>query len=283
VPLVRLLPERFHRLAREVTTFGVVGLVNTALDFAVFNGLLFLGLLKANVVSTIVATTSSYLMNRHWTYRDRPKTALRREYTLFFAFNVIGLGIQEAVLFLAKYGLGFHEADSKIQLNLFKCVGVAVAMVFRFWAYRNFVFKSEPAGAGQDPALDPALTTDPILAADPAFVAESALAAETALAGQSAPTAESAPTTQSALAAQSATVAEPVAATDPAIVADPVPAARPAGTVPAQRRPGGDEFEVLTAPLETELGPDLELELASDLEWAGELDGNRPSGGAARP
>ena len=27
----------------------------------------------------IVATISAYLMNRHWTYNDRPKSAMRRE------------------------------------------------------------------------------------------------------------------------------------------------------------------------------------------------------------
>ena len=38
----------------------------------------------------MVATITSYLMNRQWTYRDRPKSALRREIHLFFLFNAIG-------------------------------------------------------------------------------------------------------------------------------------------------------------------------------------------------
>lgn len=156
MPLVRPLPERIQRLAREVTTYGVVAIINTAIDFALFNGLISLGALKANTVSTIVATTTSFLMNRHWVYRDRPKKAMHREYTLFFGVNLVGLVIQEVVLGLAS--LGVHDmSDNRLQLNLYKCLGVAVAMIFRFWAYRTLVFKPRiPLGSDPEPAAIPA-------------------------------------------------------------------------------------------------------------------------------
>ncbi len=151
--LISRLPQRIRRLtapgkiSQEALAFAVVGIVNTVVDFGVYNALISLGALKANAASTLVATTSSYVMNRRWTYRDRPRTALHREYTLFFVFNLIGLGIQEAVLGLAKYGLGFGEDNGRLALNLFKCAGVGVAMVFRFWAYRTFVFRPAPEPA----------------------------------------------------------------------------------------------------------------------------------------
>jgi putative flippase GtrA len=155
VPLVRPLPERLHRLAREVTTYGVVAIINTAIDFALFNGLISLGALKANSVSTIVATTTSFLMNRHWVYRDRPKKAMHREYTLFFGVNLVGLVIQEVVLGLAS--LGVHDmSDNRLQLNLYKCLGVAVAMIFRFWAYRTVVFKPHTPTAVDPGPAEPA-------------------------------------------------------------------------------------------------------------------------------
>ena len=154
--LIIRLPERVRKLNREALAFGAVGIVNTFVDFGVYNALISLGALKANAASTLVAATSSYAMNRRWTYRDRPRTALHREYTLFFAFNLVGLGIQEAVLGLAKYGLGFGEDIGRVALNLFKCAGVGVAMVFRFWAYRTFVFRPAPEPAGLAPATEPA-------------------------------------------------------------------------------------------------------------------------------
>lgn len=147
MPLVRLLPERTRRFAREAVAFSVAGLTSTALDFAIFNGLIFLGPLQANLISAVIATTLSFSMNRRWTYRDRPRTAVHRELGLFFAVNMVGLGIQEIVLGLARYGLGFDESDDRVALNLFKLAGISAAMVFRFWAYRNLVFRRQPATA----------------------------------------------------------------------------------------------------------------------------------------
>ncbi|MFC8846102.1 MULTISPECIES: GtrA family protein [unclassified Micromonospora] len=149
--LVRLLPERWQKFIHEALKFGVVGGINTAINYAVFNALALTvfrdGQLKATVIATIVATITSYLMNRHWTYRDRPKSALRREYALFFLFNATGLLIELGVLAAAKYGLGM---TSLLALNVAKTGGVLLATLFRFWSYRTFVFQPAPA----EPAAD---------------------------------------------------------------------------------------------------------------------------------
>ncbi|MEH0935265.1 GtrA family protein [Micromonospora psammae] len=146
--LVRLLPERWQKFIHEALKFGIVGGVNTVINYAVFNLLALTvfvnGQLKATVIATIVATITSYLMNRHWTYRDRPKSALRREYTLFFLFNGAGLLIELGVLAAAKYGLG---VNSLIALNVAKTGGVLLATLFRFWSYRTFVFQPVPKHA----------------------------------------------------------------------------------------------------------------------------------------
>lgn len=141
-----------QKLAGEFAKFGTIGLINTALNYAVFNALVLTvftqGQLKANVVATVIATTTSYFMNRHWTYRDRPKSALRREYTLFFVFNLAGLVIELGVLAASKYGFGL---TSLLALNVAKTFGLVLGTTFRFWAYRTFVF---PVGA--TPATVPA-------------------------------------------------------------------------------------------------------------------------------
>ena len=153
--LVRFLPERWQKLASELLSFGAVGVFNSIADFAVFNALLPIGPIKANLVSTFVATTVSYLLNRHWTYRDRERTTLRREYMLFFALNMVGFVIQSAVLGVAKYGLGFTEHSDRIAFNIAKAAGIGIAMVFRFWSYRTFVFKTAPAVATVDIPAEP--------------------------------------------------------------------------------------------------------------------------------
>ncbi|MER7443175.1 GtrA family protein [Micromonospora avicenniae] len=144
--LVRLLPERWQKFVHEALKFGIVGGINTVINYAVFNALALTvfedGQLKATVIATVVATITSYLMNRHWTYRDRPKSALKREYVLFFLFNATGLLIELGVLAAAKYGLG---VTSLLALNVAKTGGVLLATLFRFWSYRTFVFQPAPA------------------------------------------------------------------------------------------------------------------------------------------
>jgi putative flippase GtrA len=147
VPIVRLLPERMHRFAREAVAFSVAGLSSTAVDLTVFNALIFLGPLQANLISTVIGTILSFGMNRRWTYRDRVRTAVHRELALFFVVNLIGLGIQEIVLGLARYGLNLDASDDRFALNLFKLAGISAAMVFRFWAYRTLVFRRPPEDA----------------------------------------------------------------------------------------------------------------------------------------
>jgi putative flippase GtrA len=144
--LVRLLPERWQKLLHEALKFGTVGALNLVVNFAVFNALILTifpdGQLKANVIATLVALTMSFFMNRHWTYRDRPKDAVRREYTLFFLFNGVGLAIELGVLGLTKYGLGL---ETVVAINAAKLLGSVLGTVFRFWSYRTFVFKPERA------------------------------------------------------------------------------------------------------------------------------------------
>ena len=136
------MPERFHAITDELAKFGTIGLINLGVNFAVFN-LLWLTCCAAARSRPRRSRRSSpppraYFLNRHWTYRDRPKSTLRREYTLFFFFNAVGLVIEVAVVRVAKYG--FHQTHIVV-LNLFTAVGIALGTVFRFWAYRTHVFK----------------------------------------------------------------------------------------------------------------------------------------------
>jgi len=148
--LVRLMPRRLRALAPEALRFGAVGLANTVLYFVIFNVTMGIGAVKATVIATVITTTLSYLANRHWTYKHRPKTALRREYTLFFAFNLAGMLIQSSVVGVGKYGLGLDESTDRIAFNLATCVGIGLATAFRFWAYRTMVFR--PATVATVPA-----------------------------------------------------------------------------------------------------------------------------------
>src|SRR5262245_28285095 len=84
--LPRAILDRFHGLLRELGKFGVVGAACYFLDVLIFNLVrAWTGQpILATTVSTIIATTVAFVGNRFWTWRDRERSGLRREYTLYF-------------------------------------------------------------------------------------------------------------------------------------------------------------------------------------------------------
>ncbi|HEY0000564.1 MAG TPA: GtrA family protein [Actinoplanes sp.] len=138
------LIARLRRLAPEAIAFGIIGAGNTLLYMAITWALLPIGAVKASVIATFVTTTLAYFANRYWTYRHHARTALRREYTLFFGFNLVGMVIQSGAIAIGKYGIGLTEEHDEVAFMGVTLIGVAFATLFRFWAYRTFVFLKPP-------------------------------------------------------------------------------------------------------------------------------------------
>jgi putative flippase GtrA len=147
VRLDRFLPQRLRTLAPEAIAFGVIGVANLGLYILIYNALIFIGAVKATVIATLVTTYLAYLANRHWTYKHRPRRAQRREYTLFFAVNMVGLLIQAAGNAGLKYGFGLSERGHWLAFNLATGFCIGIATLFRFWTYRTFVFTDAPVAA----------------------------------------------------------------------------------------------------------------------------------------
>jgi putative flippase GtrA len=148
----------FEHLIHEIAKFGVVGAINYVVDVGLFNLLLVEGLhhkpLTAKAISTMVAVTLSYFLNRHWTWRDKARTGLIREYGAFIGLSVVALLITLACLAFGEYVL--HE-NSLLARNFWgNVVGIGSATVWRFWSFRRWVF-TDPAPASSDEAAREAL------------------------------------------------------------------------------------------------------------------------------
>jgi putative flippase GtrA len=140
---IRGLIDRF---SREVSKFGAIGLIAYIIDLSVFNflrfadgqGVLYDKPLTAKVVSVACATTFAFFGNRHWTFNKRSRTTFRREYSLFIAFNVVGMVIALTCLWISHYVLGFQSAlADNISAN---GIGLILGTMFRFWGYHKWVF-----------------------------------------------------------------------------------------------------------------------------------------------
>jgi putative flippase GtrA len=158
VSFYRSLYRRFQVVIHEIAKFGLVGAFNAVLDIALFNYLHFragVGPLTSKALSTTVAATSSYFMNRHWSFAHRARSGLRREYVLFIVLSAVGLAIVEVCLAVTRYGLGLKGVFA---LNVAaNGVGLVLGTLWRFWAFKRWVFL--PAEPGEPTAMEAAIST----------------------------------------------------------------------------------------------------------------------------
>lgn len=139
------------RHAAELIRFAGVGGVAYVIDIGLFN-LMFLGLdwsyWYAKIISAVIAMTVAFFGNRHWTWRERRgSAAAHRQYALYFFFNGIGLLIALACLWansgLAQIWPQYFDTDLAVNIAA-NIVGVGLGSVFRFFAYRTWVFRHTP-------------------------------------------------------------------------------------------------------------------------------------------
>lgn len=136
---------------RELAKFGIVGAIAFVIDFGGFH-VLFYGPLEghlatAKILSGVAATTFAWVGNRMWTFRHRRNRPMHHEAMMFFVVNGIGLVIATLWLNFTHDTLGM---DSRTAVSVNTVVGIALATVFRFWAYRQFVFAGEHPGDAEE-------------------------------------------------------------------------------------------------------------------------------------
>ena len=168
------LAARIRHLVPELAKFGIVGGIGTVIDLggaALLHNAFHVGPLAAKAISLTAATIFTYLGSRFWTFRHRENQPVLREAVLFVTINFVGLVIAEVVIAFTTYGLGLKDP---IAYNAASLLGTSLGTIFRFYAYRKWVFlaPAEPALAvpadamldlGEYPPweLDPSWERDP--------------------------------------------------------------------------------------------------------------------------
>ena len=127
---MKLAPLEFVKMLR----YSLVGVVNTATDFAVFS-LLYcwvgIGPLWANSLAFAVAVSQSYFVNACWTFRQRRSELGFKAYAYFVAINLGSLAISNATIYL------LHGIASPLLAKLY---AAGIVLIWGFLLSRKYVF-----------------------------------------------------------------------------------------------------------------------------------------------
>lgn len=127
----------------QLIRFGLIGVINTALDFGLLFILKSVGLMAttANIFSTSIAFMFSFFANKKYTFRSSG-TNIVREMILFVAVTLFGLWVlQTGVIWLVLPHLSKLLRSSEMGLLVTKLIATAVSMTWNYILYDKLVFK----------------------------------------------------------------------------------------------------------------------------------------------
>ena len=134
--------ELLKRHAQKIR-FGIVGLANTALDFAILFLLVAFGLDKipANFISTGVAFVFSFFVNKSFTFKNKGGN-VKKQFAVFILVTIIGLWvIQPLVISSVSGALVTTGWENWIILFVAKVIATVASLIWNYLFYSRLVFK----------------------------------------------------------------------------------------------------------------------------------------------
>ncbi|MCW3473762.1 GtrA family protein [Rhodovastum sp. RN2-1] len=136
--LLRVMTPSRVALLQQFLRFGTVGFIGFLVDTAVVYALKgSLGLYAAGLASYLVAATTTWGLNRLWTFRGRGSGPVHRQWALFLSANAIGFVLNRGTYFaLVTFSPVCIEHPVLAIL-----AGVAMGMFLNFHLSRTVVFR----------------------------------------------------------------------------------------------------------------------------------------------
>ncbi len=137
-------------LLQQLLKFAITGLINTLIDFGVFNLLIILSGARSsltiafiNTLAVALAVTNSFILNRSWTFpvHNRKNGQIQR----FIIASLIGILINSATVALLSNLHLLAAFAPLLVLNVAKIIAAVLSTSWNFLAYRNWVFRAHEA------------------------------------------------------------------------------------------------------------------------------------------
>ncbi len=137
--------------------FALVGLIGAAIDFGLFNLLIWLtGMpaITAGAISFIAAVVSNFVWNRYWTYPESRSKPISRQLLQFILVSLAGLGIRTLLFALLENRLIqlFSRAPSLplsatfFGHNATLAIAILIVMLWNFYINRYWTYNDISIG-----------------------------------------------------------------------------------------------------------------------------------------
>lgn len=141
--LVDKLLKMFHirtsnktrNLLVQIFKFGLVGGTAFIIDFVflyLFKEVFHLSVLVSNTLSFCISVIYNYIASVKWVFDIDKKKSAKRNFVIFIIFSILGLILNDLIMFLMVERVNIHYLISKI-------VATIVVMVFNFITRKKFL------------------------------------------------------------------------------------------------------------------------------------------------
>ncbi|MEA2113326.1 MAG: GtrA family protein [Patescibacteria group bacterium] len=137
------------KLIIQFSKFVVIGFLNTGIDFAVLNLLMWQTgiysgkyIILLNAISFSVAVINSYFWNKFWIFRAKESAQTGKEFAQFITITLIGMVINTAIVYSITTLISpMFGLSAEVWANLAKVAATGVSLIWNFTGYKLIVFK----------------------------------------------------------------------------------------------------------------------------------------------
>ena len=124
-------------MKKEFFTFCSIGIINTFIDFSIFNLLLnFFGIsnwiILFNIISYSIAIVNSFILNSKITFNKKIKI---NNFGKFYIILIFGLGLNTSIVYLL-----YLIDNSQLSLNIFKLIASLIVAFVNYTLCKKFIF-----------------------------------------------------------------------------------------------------------------------------------------------
>ena len=129
--------KKLKNLLFQLIKFGIVGVLATILDWGIFyllTNIINIHYGIATAISFLISTVFNYYLSVKYVFDVDSSTSKKRNFIIFLIFSIIGLGLNELILWICIEKIHLYNMIGKI-------VATGLVMIFNFITRKLFLEK----------------------------------------------------------------------------------------------------------------------------------------------